>query len=256
MRRVRLLNGQFDAITLTQAVDSVFELLARGQRGWLCTVNVAVLMMMRSDPRLQSFVDRAAVVVADGQPLVWCAPWFNQLLPERVTGIDLIDALCARAVREQKSVYFLGATDGTVKEVASRFQERFPGLQIAFASGYFGKHEACMRADRVRASGADILFVGMGVPRQEYFIEEQWERLGVGIAVGIGGSFDVLAGLRWRAPSWVQAVGLEWLYRLIQEPRRLAGRYLVTNCQFIWLVLRALITNRTDADLAARRDRQ
>jgi N-acetylglucosaminyldiphosphoundecaprenol N-acetyl-beta-D-mannosaminyltransferase len=213
-------------------------------------------MMMRSDPRLQNFVDRAALVVADGQPLVWCAPWFNQSLPERVTGIDLIGALCARAAREQKRVYFVGAADDVVNEAVSRLHQRFPELQIDFASGYFEKNEATARADRVRASGADILFVGMGVPRQEHFIEEQWERLGVGVAVGVGGSFDVLAGLRARAPSWVQAVGLEWLYRLIQEPRRLAKRYLVTNSQFTWLVLRALLARRTDANLGGRHKRQ
>ena len=98
-----------------------------------------------------------------------------------------------------------------------------------------------MRADHIRASGAELLFVGMGVPRQENFLEEQWDRLGVGMAIGVGGSFDVLAGLRAGAPTWVEKIGMEWLFRLIQEPRRLFMRYLVTNSQFIWLVLCALV---------------
>jgi N-acetylglucosaminyldiphosphoundecaprenol N-acetyl-beta-D-mannosaminyltransferase len=241
MRRVRLLNGQFDPLTLEQTVDAVFRWLADGKRGWLCTVNVAILMMMRSDARLQNFVDRATLVVADGQPLVWTAPWLGQSLPERVTGVDLVHALCARAAREGRRVYLLGATGDIVGKTARRLREQCPNLNIEYADGYFSKEEAPTRADRIRASSADILFVGMGVPRQENFLDEQWERLGVGMAVGVGGSFDVLSGLRARAPRWVQQYGLEWLFRLVQEPRRLFVRYLVTNCQFAWLVFRALL---------------
>ncbi|HMN92011.1 MAG TPA: WecB/TagA/CpsF family glycosyltransferase [Hydrogenophaga sp.] len=241
MRRIRLLNGQFDALTLPQTVDAVFERLRSGQRGWLCTVNVAILMMMRSDKRLQDFADRAALVVADGQPLVWCAPWLDQPLPERVAGVDLVHALCQRAAREGRGVYLLGATQETVATLALQLRQRYANLHLDYADGYFGRDEAADRADRVRASGADILLVGMGVPRQEYFIEEQWDRLGVGMAIGVGGSFDVLSGLRARAPAWVQKIGMEWFYRLIQEPRRLFMRYLVTNSLFVWLVLRALL---------------
>ncbi len=241
MNRVRFLNGQFDPMTLPQTVDAVFGLLGAGQRGWLCTVNVAILMMMRTDGRLQNFVDRAALVVADGQPLVWCASWFGQSLPKRVTGIDLIDALCERGAREGKRVYLLGAYEEIVVALAQRLRERYSNLHVDYADGYFAKDEAPARADRVRASGADILFVGMGVPRQENFIEEQWSRLGVGMAIGVGGSFEVLAGLRSRAPMWMQKIGMEWFFRLIQEPRRLFPRYLVTNSQLIWLVLCALL---------------
>ena len=241
MQRIRLLNASFDPLTLPQTVDAVFRQLGKRQRGWLCTVNVAILMMMREDVRLQSFVDHAALVVADGQPLVWCAPWFGQSLPERVTGVDLVDALCERAAREGTRVYLLGATGEIVATVAQRLRERHADLQVEYADGYFTNDEAPARADRIRASGADILFVGMGVPRQENFLEEQWDRLGVGVAIGVGGSFDVLAGLRSRAPAWVQKAGMEWLFRLLQEPRRLFTRYLTTNSRFVWLLLCALL---------------
>jgi len=237
MQRVRLLNGQFDPLTLPQTVDAVFRRLDEGQRGWLCTVNVAVLMMMRADARLQAFVDRAALVVADGQPLVWCASWFGQSLPERVTGVDLVDALCVRAAAEERRVYLLGAAEEIIAETARRLRARHANLCVEYADGYFTTAEAAARAEHIRASGSDLLFVGMGVPRQEHFIEEQWHRLGVGIAIGVGGSFDVLAGMRARAPKWVQNIGMEWLFRLIQEPRRLFMRYVVTNSQFVWLVL-------------------
>jgi N-acetylglucosaminyldiphosphoundecaprenol N-acetyl-beta-D-mannosaminyltransferase len=241
MQRVQLLNGRFDPLTLPQTVDTIFGMLGEGRRGWLCTVNVAILMMMRADQRLQSFVDHAALVVADGQPLIWCSPWLGQRLPERVTGVDLVDAICERAENEDKGIYFLGATDSIITKVAQRQRKRFPNLRIQYADGYFTKDSAPLRAEQIRTSGADILFVGMGVPRQEHFIEEQWDHIGVAMAVGIGGSFDVLSGLRARAPIWVQKIGMEWLFRLIQEPRRLFKRYLVTNSQFVWLVLRALL---------------
>lgn len=245
MKRVRLLNGYFDPLTLEQTVDAIFSRLADGHRGWLSTVNVSILMMMRSDPGLQSFVDRSALIVADGQPLVWTAPWLaQQSLPERVTGVDLVHALCARSAREGKRVYLLGATAETVDKTAQRLRERHPGLNITTADGYFSSGEAPERADHIRASGADILFVGMGVPRQEKFIDEQWDRLGVGMAIGVGGSFDVLSGLRARAPGWVQRSGLEWLFRLVQEPRRLFKRYLLTNSRFIGLVLCSLVKKR------------
>jgi len=239
--RVNILNGQFDPLTLAQLVDATFGLLHEGRRGWLCTVNVAILMMMRDDRRLQQFVDRAALVVADGQPLVWYARWLGHPLPERVAGIDLIDALCERAAREGKRVYLLGASEEIVAKAARRLRDRVAGLELEYSSGYFSDDEASVRADHVRVSGAEILFVAMGVPRQEYFIEAQWERLGVSIAIGVGGSFEVLAGRRSRAPSWMQHSGLEWVFRLVQEPRRLFRRYLVTNSQFLWQVLRAIL---------------
>ncbi len=241
MVKVRFLNANYDPLTVSQTVDAVFNHVEVGPHGWLCTVNVAILMMMRSNPRLQSFVDRAALVVADGQPIVWCAPWLGNKLPERVTGVDLVDAICERAAHLGKKIYLLGATAGTVETLAHRLRECHPTLSVDFADGYFTKDQAVQRADVIRAAGTDILFVAMGVPRQEEFIEEHWDRLGVGIAIGVGGSFDVLAGLRARAPNWVQRIGMEWFYRLIQEPRRLFVRYLVTNSQFVCLVAAAML---------------
>lgn len=239
--RVRLLNGAFDPLTLSQAVEAVFLQVAEGRRGWLCTVNVAYLMMMRADARLQRFVDGASVVVADGQPLIWCSRWFGARLPERVPGIDMVEPIAARAARDGRRVFLLGATLEVVEEVARRLRSRYPSLHLGCADGYFGPAEAAARAEAVRAFAADILLVGMGVPRQERFIEEQWPRLGATVAIGVGGSLDVLAGLRLRAPGWVQRIGMEWLFRLAQEPRRLFARYLFTNTRFVWLVVCALL---------------
>jgi len=242
-RSTRILNGRFDLFSADQVVEELIQTIQAGQRGRLCTVNVAVLMMMRSDARLQRFVDSARWTVADGQPLVWASRLTQQPLPERVTGIDLIDQLCARAARESIGVYFLGASDKIARATADVLRTRHPGLDVrGCADGYFGPNEALARARAVATSGAELLFVAMGVPRQEYFIEEQWEHLGARVVIGVGGSFDVTAGLRKRAPVFIQRAGLEWAYRVAQEPRRLFKRYLITNSQFIGLISWTAIT--------------
>jgi N-acetylglucosaminyldiphosphoundecaprenol N-acetyl-beta-D-mannosaminyltransferase len=233
---VTILNGTFDALTIGETVDAVFAMIGARTRGWLCTVNVATLMTMRGNAALQAFVDRATWVVADGQPIVWCAPLFGGELPERVTGIDLLDALCRRAAGEGQGVYLLGATAPLVARAMVNLRKRHPGLRVEGADGYFAKEEWRGRAEAIRASDARLLFVGMGTPRQESFIAEEWDELGVNVAIGVGGTFDVIAGARFRAFPWVGRVGLEWVARLIQEPDRLLPRYLVTNAQFCWLI--------------------
>lgn len=241
MARVRVLNGNFDAVTLDEAVSALVNAIRTGSRASVATVNVAMLMMMRSDARLQRVVDRATLVVADGQPIVWASRWLSVPLPERVAGIDLVQALLAVAEREQFSVYFLGARPLVVNAAADRMRQRWPQLRMSgVADGYFGPEEAPRRVRAVADSQTNILVVGMGVPRQEYFLEEHWNELGVEVAIGVGGSFDVLAGTRRRAPRMLQRLGLEWLFRLIQEPRRLWKRYLMTNAQFVYLLLKAL----------------
>jgi N-acetylglucosaminyldiphosphoundecaprenol N-acetyl-beta-D-mannosaminyltransferase len=240
--RVSLLNGAFDCVTLNEAVDILAAMLRSGARGYVATVNVAILMMMRSDPRLQAFVDRSALILADGHPIVAASRWISSALPERVAGIDLVAALLIRAEREQFGVYLLGARPAVAAVAARRVKERWPALKLCgVADGYFSAAEAPQRARAVARSGAQILIVGMGVPQQEYFVEEYWESLGATIVIGAGGSLDVLAGARRRAPRAFQKLGLEWLFRLAQEPRRLSKRYLTTNSLFLYLVTREVL---------------
>jgi N-acetylglucosaminyldiphosphoundecaprenol N-acetyl-beta-D-mannosaminyltransferase len=239
--RAQILNGAFDPVTFDEAVDTIFTTLDGPTRGWVCTVNVATLMAMRRDAALQSFVERALLVVPDGQPIVWCARLFGAWLPERVAGIDLINALCRRAAAEHKRVYLLGSTPPLVARAVATLRDRHPGLMIDGAHGHFPLAEANERADAIRVHGADLLFVGMGTPRQERYIESEWDRLVVGVAVGVGGSIDVLAGARFRARPWMRRAGLEWLVRMAQEPRRLTPRYVVTNTQFCLLIGHTLL---------------
>ena len=241
-KRIRILNSAFDPMTTEETVEWAVQLIKEGKRGYICTVNVAILMMMTSNPRLAKFVEKASLIVADGQPIVWASRWLNLPLPQRVTGVELIDDVAAKAEREELRIYLLGATSEAIATAASNLQDKYPKLKICgIANGYFSQAQASERVEAIRQSGAQILFVGMGVPRQEYFLEENWLQLGVNLAIGVGGSFEIFAGTKKRAPLWMQEVGLEWLYRLLQEPGRLWKRYLVTNSRFIYELLRALL---------------
>lgn len=248
MKGVRILNCEFAPVTVADTVDWARDWIHGGERGYICTVNVAILMMMRADPRLQRFVDRASLVVVDGQPLVWASHLQHDHLPERVTGVDLVDELCALAADEGFGVYFLGAQREVIETAANRLTERCPGLDVCgVADGYFDASEAAERARAIRESGAKILIVGMGVPRQERFIEDHWDELGVQLVIPVGGSFEVIAGTARRAPVFLQRIGMEWSFRLAQEPRRLWKRYLVTNTQFIYHLLKSTVRSEPKA---------
>lgn len=242
--QVQILNANFDSYTLDSCVEEVVAAATIGERVWLATVNVAILMGMRRDREVQDYVDRARWVVADGQPIVWLSKLLGRPLPARVTGVDLIEGLCARAEQAGLVVFFLGASDEVVAAAANAMKSRYPRLQLHFDNGYFDDEGALERVSAIADAGTNVVFVGMGVPRQERFIEEHLDGMKVNVAIGVGGSFDVIGGLRGRAPLALQRFGLEWTYRLVQEPRRLWRRYLVTGTQFGVLALGAVVQNR------------
>ncbi|XVX19508.1 WecB/TagA/CpsF family glycosyltransferase [Actinomycetota bacterium] len=242
--RIDVLGVELDPLTAEEAVDEVVAAAVNGEGGRMSTVNVAVTMMSRNEPVLTDYLRSSRWAVADGQPVVWLSKATGEPLPERVGGIDLIDPVCARAAREDFPVYLLGASEEVVAATAERMEAAHPGLEVHWADGYFGPGEAADRARAIAATGARVLFVGMGVPRQERFLLEQWELLGNPVAIGVGGSFDVLAGRVSRAPGWMQRAGLEWAYRLAQEPGRLWRRYLVTNSMFLGAAAREIVRRR------------
>lgn len=247
--KVTILNAAFDCVSIAQIAESVDEHVRNGQRGWICTVNVSYLMIMRSHPELQAHVDAAFLTIADGQPIVWASRLLGPRLPERAAGVDVMVRLCDTASLRGYSVFLLGSTEANVAAAADFLRSRHPGLVIHTHCGYFRDCDADAVADRIRNSGATMLFVGMGVPRQELFINRQWGRLGVAVAMGVGGSFDVLSGTLTRAPYWMQKCGLEWTHRLRQEPVRLLRRYLVTGGQFAALMACSLMMRLTRATL-------
>jgi N-acetylglucosaminyldiphosphoundecaprenol N-acetyl-beta-D-mannosaminyltransferase len=209
-------------------------------------VNAAKVIAMHTNERLRSIVAGSDLVTADGQSLIWASRLLGDPLPTRVAGIDLMHELLCLADREHRRVYFLGAREEVLDGALDRMRALYPGAHLAGARhGYFADHEAADIARQIAAAKADMLFVGITSPRQEYFLARYGATLGVPVMMGVGGSMDVLAGLTRRAPGRIQRIGLEWLYRLGQEPRRLFRRYAVTNSVFMVRLLREVVRRRT-----------
>jgi len=228
--------------SMRQTVDEIARRLRVGEFTQHAVVNVAKIVNMRKDPVLRESVTSCDIINIDGMGVVWGARFLGVDVPERVTGIDLFHQLLAMSVREGFSVYLLGAHDDVVAATAENVQAIYPGLKIAgFHHGYFWDDEAAM-VEKIRDSGAQLLFVAITSPKKENFINRWREQLGVKFVMGVGGTFDVVAGKINRAPLWMQNWGLEWFYRFIQEPRRMWKRVLVTNCQFVWLLLKEKLT--------------
>ncbi len=239
--RVELFGVPLDALTLVETLDRIEQAIACGERVHIGVVNAAKLVAMRHDQMLREDVLASDLILPDGMSVVWASRLLSDCgrrLPERVTGIDLMVGLFERAARHGWRVYLLGATEEVNMRCAQRLQREYPGLVLAGRHhGYFPEHEEeCIVRDIVQAQ-AQILFVGMPTPRKERFLGRWRQVLPVNVLHGVGGSFDVFAGLVERAPPAWQRLGLEWLYRLKQEPRRLWRRYLVTNTLFCAMVL-------------------
>jgi N-acetylglucosaminyldiphosphoundecaprenol N-acetyl-beta-D-mannosaminyltransferase len=200
------------------------------------------MVRLRDDAHLRDSLLDCDVLLADGQSVVWASRLLRRAVPERVAGVDLFERLLELAARDGRSVYLLGARADVLATLQQRLGERFPALKIVGArDGYFTDAEASTVAADIADSDADMLFLGMTSPKKEIFLGDFGETLGVPVLHGVGGSFDILAGVIKRAPLLWQRLGLEWLYRVLQEPRRLWRRYFTTNVTFIALVLRELV---------------
>lgn len=244
--RQHILGVDVDGVTLEQAIQRCEEAIAEKRTLVVGCVNAAKVVKLRQDSALHDAVSNCELIIADGMPLVWAGRLLGRPLPERVTGIDLFLGLLKAADERSQSVYLLGAKQHVVEAVVARIREDYPRIQIAgYRNGYFGDDQEEAIAAEIRQSGSDMLFLGITSPKKELFLRRFGPRLGVGVAHGVGGSFDVLAGEVERAPAWMQRSGLEWLFRVFQEPRRMWKRYLVTNTQFLWLLLTEMIRCRS-----------
>ncbi len=228
-----------DAASMVDTVATIEARIARQEFTQHVVVNVAKLVHMQSDPELAASVKECDIINIDGMGVVLGARFLGNPVQERVAGVDLFINLLAMAQVRGFPVFFLGAKEEVVAETSRRMQAQFPNLKITgHHHGYFWDNEPAV-VDMIRASGARLLFVAITSPKKENFINRWREKLGVDFVMGVGGTFDVMSGKVKRAPVWMQRYGLEWLYRVIQEPGRMWKRYLVTNTQFAWMLLKA-----------------
>jgi exopolysaccharide biosynthesis WecB/TagA/CpsF family protein len=237
--KAALFGMPMDAMTLTDVVGRCDEAIRDRRPVQIGVLNAAKVVRLRSDAMLRNSLLACEVIVADGQSVVWASRVLGDPLPERVAGIDLFESLLALADRDGRRVYLLGARPEVVARVAEVVAERYPGAQVVGSrDGYFPDSDSAQVAAEIQTSGADMLFLGMVSPKKEIFVGTYGPTLGVPVVHGVGGSFDVVAGVTARAPLAWQRAGMEWAYRLKQEPRRLARRYLTTNSAFMVLTAR------------------
>lgn len=234
-----------DALTMTQAVGRCTDAVQRGGHLSIGMVNAAKVVAMHRDEQLRHAVAGSGMVLADGQSVVWASRMLGSPVPERVAGIDLFLELLDEADRHGYCVYFLGARRDVLDRMLAEVGRRYPGLAVAGArDGYFRPDEEPEVAAEIRRSGANLLFIGMTSPKKELFVSQWGKTTQASVVHGVGGSFNVLAGVTRRAPVWYQDHGLEWLYRAWQEPVRLGRRYVTTNIWFAGLVAGELLRRR------------
>ena len=238
MNKIYFLKTTMNSCTMQEATDYIEKNIEQKHFTQHVVVNVAKLVHMQTDAVLADSVKACDIVNIDGMGVVWGARFCGHPVPERVAGVDLFHQLLALANRNAYPVFLLGATEEVVNKTAEVVLAQNAGLKLAGVHhGYFWDNEQAV-VDLIRNSGARLLFVAITSPKKENFINKWRDQLGVDFVMGVGGTFDVVAGKVSRAPVWMQNAGLEWLYRVIQEPGRMWKRYLLTNSQFAWLLLK------------------
>src|SRR5579862_8562760 len=225
-RRITMMGMPIDAVTEHEAVATILGELDGGAGGWVITPNLDQLRQYVNEPELQRFYSQASLVLADGMPLLWASRIIGTRLPERVPGSGLIWSLTAGAASTGKSIFLLGGNPGTAGAAAKALLAKHPRLQVAGTlcpPVGFEKEAGEMEKIRehLRAVRPDIVYVGLGFPKQESVIEQIRGELPAAWFLGIGVSFSFVSGEIGRAPDWMQRIGLEWMHRLLQEPKRL-----------------------------------
>mgnify|MGYP001392480387 CR=1 FL=1 len=238
MKRIEVMGCPMDVATISETVDKIDQAVAKNQFTQHVVVNVAKLINMQTDQALNSSVRNCDIINIDGMGVVLGARFLGYTIHERVAGIDLFYSLVSMSSKKDYPIYLLGSKDEVVKNTAAKLKILYPKLKIAgYHHGYFWENEKAI-VEKIQASGAKLLFVAITSPKKENFINRWKEKLGVSFVMGVGGTFDIVGGKVKRAPKWMQNYGLEWLFRIIQEPKRMWKRYLVTNTKFLWLLLR------------------
>jgi N-acetylglucosaminyldiphosphoundecaprenol N-acetyl-beta-D-mannosaminyltransferase len=241
---VDILGVPVNPLRLHEVLDLVDDAIKSRNPLHIGVVNAAKIVNMSRDIALRDAVLESDIILADGVAVVLAGKMLGKPLPERVTGIDLMFGILARGNKKHYRVYCLGATAEISERIAQKMAEDFPGVVLAGRrDGYFNQQDEETVAREIAQAKPDVLFVAITSPKKERFMAQWSEVMQVPVVHGVGGSFDVMAGKVARAPMLWQKMGLEWLYRVLQEPRRLWKRYLVTNTAFCWLILKEVIRN-------------
>jgi N-acetylglucosaminyldiphosphoundecaprenol N-acetyl-beta-D-mannosaminyltransferase len=236
----------FESVTFASAVTQILDAAKQKKKGLIVTPNVDHIVMLQDDAEMKRIYENAMFRYADGMPIVWLSKILNgEHLPERVTGADLLIAVCEKSAHTALNIFFLGGNPGIAEQAAKKLQSQFHNLKIAgFYCPPFGFEHNQAETDRIiddiNSRNVDILFIGVGAPKQEKWAAKHLDRLHVGPILCVGAAFDFAAGIIKRAPLWIQKSGMEWFWRLASEPGRMWKRYLVRDSRFIPLAIKEI----------------
>jgi N-acetylglucosaminyldiphosphoundecaprenol N-acetyl-beta-D-mannosaminyltransferase len=243
--KIDFLGIQVDALTMSETIDLINKAIQKNERINHVAINAGKFVLMQKNRELYNSVVSCDIINADGQSIIWAAKFLEKKIPERVAGVDLMQELIKLSYEKKYKCFFFGAKEEVVKKVVEVYSQKYgPEIITGYRNGYYTKEEEKMIARQIADSKTQLLFVAITSPKKENFLYEYREVLkDVNFTMGVGGTFDVIAGVTKRAPMWMQKIGLEWFFRFLQEPGRMWKRYLVGNAKFIWLVLREKLNN-------------
>ncbi len=246
MRKINICNAEIDDVSMREALRIIKDSIKEREEGYVLTPNVDHLMMLQKDEEFRHIYQGASLVCADGMPLLWGARFLGTPLKEKVSGSDLFVRLCKIAAEKGYGLFFLGGRPGSALKAADMLSSAYKNIRITGVySPPFGFEDDHCENEKIlamiRKAQPDILFVGLGAPKQEKWIYRHYRELKVPVSIGIGATFEFTAGVVKRAPLWMQKSGLEWLWRLAMEPGRLWKRYLIRDVKFFWLLLKQKI---------------
>ena len=220
-QRLEILGIGIDCIDSNEALRQIGQFIASGTPHQIVTANAEIIYQANKNEKMKNVINAAQMVTADGSGVVWASRQLGQPLAQRVTGIDLVNSICEQSAKDKWKIYILGSAPGVADTAANNIRDRFPGCNIVGTHhGYFNEQEEAQIIAELEQLQPDVLFVALGAPKQEYWIADHIQQLNIPVAMGIGGSMDVLSGNVKRAPKWMQKMSLEWLYRLLIQPTR------------------------------------
>ena len=238
MARMRLMNTEIDNLTMDETLDAIDSLIKEDNCSYVVTPNVDHIVQLEKDEELKRVYENASLILTDGKPLIWISNWYKTPIKEKISGSDLFPRVCDLAAKKGYTMYLLGAAEGVADKAAKNLMNKYKGLNIVGTySPPFGfekdKLELKKIERQIQEVHPDILIVGLGCPKQEKYMYHHCKELDVPISFGLGASIDFEAGNIKRAPRWMSEHSLEWLYRITQDPKRLAKRYLVDDMKII-----------------------
>lgn len=238
MTRMRLMNTEIDNLTMDETLDAIDSLIKEDNCSYVVTPNVDHIVQLEKDEELKRVYENASLILTDGKPLIWISNWYKTPIKEKISGSDLFPRVCELAAKKGYTMYLLGAAEGVADKAAKNLMDKYKGLNIVGTySPPFGfekdKVELKKIERQIQEVHPDILIVGLGCPKQEKYMYHHCKELDVPISFGLGASIDFEAGNIKRAPRWMSEHGLEWLYRITQDPKRFAKRYLVDDMKII-----------------------